>query len=294
MEDLSVFVPNVHFEQIPIKNLVSNQEYQRTLSQVHIARAAANFDVYQVNPVKVSRRDGINYVFNGRHTVEIIASVSGSRDTPVWCMIYDDLIYEHEADIFANQMKFVKRLQPYEIFKANVEAGNDVQLIIQGLVESYGLKIGSKRTPGIICAVTTLENIYLTYGYKDIQLSSDMRDTPSRLRQQALTAIRSNPEFYRLILAGPNNRFLTRLTKDTYTFLSDEYVPMADREALFPMELRPFEKESAIQYLLHGSISVMQLWLENGCKETVGEIDQVLSKLNRSVVRIFWFPSESL
>ena len=165
MEDLNVFVPNVHFEQIPIKNLVSNQEYQRTLSQTHIARAAANFDLYQINPVKVSRRDGINYVFNGQHTVEIIATVSGSRDTPVWCMIYDDLVYEHEADIFANQMKFVKRLQPYEIFKANVEAGNDVQLIIQGVVESYGLKVGSKRTPGVICAVTTLENIYLTHGY---------------------------------------------------------------------------------------------------------------------------------
>ena len=165
MEDLSAFVPNVHFEQIPIKNLVSNQEYQRTLSQTHIARAAANFDLYQINPVKVSRRDGINYVFNGQHTVEIVATVSGSRDTPVWCMIYDDLVYEHEADIFANQMKFVKRLQPYEIFKANVEAGNDVQLIIQGVVESYGLKVGSKRTPGVICAVTTLENIYLTHGY---------------------------------------------------------------------------------------------------------------------------------
>ena len=146
MEDLRAFVPNVHFEQIPIKNLVSNQEYQRTLSQAHIARAAANFDLYQINPVKVSRREGINYVFNGQHTVEIVATVSGSRDTPVWCMIYDDLVYEHEADIFANQMKFVKRLQPYEIFKANVEAGNDVQLIIQGVVEAYGLKVGSKRT----------------------------------------------------------------------------------------------------------------------------------------------------
>lgn len=165
MEDLRAFVPNVHFEQIPIKNLVSNQEYQRTLSQAHIARAAANFDLYQINPVKVSRREGINYVFNGQHTVEIVATVSGSRDTPVWCMIYDDLVYEHEADIFANQMKFVKRLQPYEIFKANVEAGNDVQLIIQGVAEAYGLKVGSKRTPGVICAVTTLENIYLTHGY---------------------------------------------------------------------------------------------------------------------------------
>ena len=42
MEDLSIFVPKVHFEQIPIKNLVSNQEYQRNLSQAHIARAVAN------------------------------------------------------------------------------------------------------------------------------------------------------------------------------------------------------------------------------------------------------------
>ena len=59
MEDLNQFVPNVHFEKIPIKNLVSNRKYQRNLSQSHIARAAANFDLYQINPVKVSRRDGI-------------------------------------------------------------------------------------------------------------------------------------------------------------------------------------------------------------------------------------------
>ena len=86
MDDYSMFVPDVHFEQIPIKNLVSNQEYQRSLSQTHIARAAKNFDLYQINPVKVSRRDGINYVFNGQHTIEIVALVSGSRDTPVWCI----------------------------------------------------------------------------------------------------------------------------------------------------------------------------------------------------------------
>ena len=103
MEDFKYFVPQVTFELIPIKNLVSNQDYQRSLSQAHIIRAAENFDPYQINPVKVSRRDGINYVFNGQHTIEIVALVSGSRDTPVWCMIYDDLCYKHEADIFANQ-----------------------------------------------------------------------------------------------------------------------------------------------------------------------------------------------
>ena len=160
MEDLSIFVPKVHFEQIPIKNLVSNQEYQRNLSQAHIARAVANFDPYQINPVKVSRRDGINYVINGQHTIEIIAAASGSRDTPAWCMIYDDLSYEHEADIFANQQTYVKRLLPYEVFMANLEAGNDDQLIIRDLVESFGLTIGITMGPGVICAVSTLEQIF--------------------------------------------------------------------------------------------------------------------------------------
>ena len=165
MLDFSMFVPNVSFEQIPIKNLVSNQEYQRVLSQSHILKAAENFDLYQINPVKVSRRNGINYVFNGQHTIEIIALVSGSRDTPVWCMIYDDLNYEHEADIFANQQKYVKPLIPYEVFMANIEAGNDDQLIIRDLLASYGLQLSTKKGPGNVCAISTIEQIYKKYGY---------------------------------------------------------------------------------------------------------------------------------
>lgn len=162
--DLTQFVPNVHFELVPIKNLVSNQEYQRSLSPTHVERAAAEFDIYQINPVKVSRRNGINYVFNGQHTIEIVASVSGSRDTPVWCMIYDELSYEREADIFANQMRFVKRLQPCEIFKANLEAENHDQMMVYSLLNSYHLTVGQKRRPGVICAISTVEAIYQKYG----------------------------------------------------------------------------------------------------------------------------------
>lgn len=162
--DFTQFVPNVHFELVPIKNLVSNQEYQRSLSPTHVERAAAEFDIYQINPVKVSRRNGINYVFNGQHTIEIVASVSGSRDTPVWCMIYDELSYVREADIFANQMRFVKRLQPYEIFKANIEAENHDQMMVYSLLNSYHLTVGQKRRPGVICAIATVEAIYQKYG----------------------------------------------------------------------------------------------------------------------------------
>ena len=165
MKDFTSFVPDVHFELIPIRNLVSNQDYQRPLSQAQVESAISDFDLNQINPVKVSRRDGINYVFNGQHTIEIIATVSGSRDCPVWCMIYDNLDYRNEAYIFANQMKHVRALRPYEIFVANIEAGNEQQLIIKRLVESYSLTIAPYKGYGIICAVATLERIYMKYGY---------------------------------------------------------------------------------------------------------------------------------
>lgn len=164
--ELDRFIPNVVFELIPIKDLVSNQEYQRSLSTKHVKNTVKNFDPYQINPVKVSRRDGINYVFNGQHTMEIVATVSGSRETKVWCMVYQDLQYTHEADIFANQQKYVKSLSSYEIFNANVEAGNDKQLFLKKMVESYGLRVGPLKKPGVICAVGALEQIYDKYGHE--------------------------------------------------------------------------------------------------------------------------------
>lgn len=169
IDELRDYVPNVHFELIPIRDLVSNQEYQRNLSWGHVKKAVENFDLNQINPIKVSRRNGTNYVFNGQHTAEIVAAVSGSRDTPVWCMIYDELDYKQEADIFANQMKNVKPLSPYDVFNGHCQAGNNKELMIKGLVESYNLQVSSKTGPGLICAVGALESIFDKYGYEMLE-----------------------------------------------------------------------------------------------------------------------------
>lgn len=163
--DYSLFVPNVHFEQIRICDLVSNQDYQRALSKDHIQRTADNFDLYQINPCKVSRRDGINYVFDGQHTIEIVAMVSGSRETPVWCMVYDDMGYIKEADTFANQQKHVRKLSAFDVFNANIEAENEVQLAIKAVVESYQLRITKAKDNCCIGAVGALEQIYKKYGF---------------------------------------------------------------------------------------------------------------------------------
>ena len=166
IEKYREFVPDVHFELIPIKDLVSNQQYQRKLSLRHVDNAAAEFNVFEINPVKVSRRDGINYVFDGQHTAEIVAKESGSRDTPVWCMVYDGLDYKLEAYVFANQKKFARTLTPYEIFMANVEAEEETELTIKALAESYSLTITNKsKTNGGLCAISALEFIFRKYGY---------------------------------------------------------------------------------------------------------------------------------
>ncbi len=163
-KDLSIFLPKVTFEAIPIKDLVTDQEYQRVLSEKHVKNIIANFDPYQLRPVRVSRREGINYVIDGQHTMETVAAASESRDTKVWCMVYDDLVYQREAEIFANQQKYVKALTPYEIFMANIEAGNEKQLLIKKIVENHNLKISPMSKAGSIGAVSALEYIYDHYG----------------------------------------------------------------------------------------------------------------------------------
>lgn len=51
---------------------------------------------------------------------------------------------------------------------ANIEAGNDKQLIIKSLVESYNLVVSSKTSPGCVCAVATLESIFDKYGFRTL------------------------------------------------------------------------------------------------------------------------------
>ena len=165
MIDFSKYVPDVQFAQIPIKNLASDQEYQRNLSMIHVRKMANNFDIYQINPIKVSFRDGVYRIINGQHTVETIAAVSGSRETPVWCMIYLGLTYEDEARIFAKQQEYMKGLSPFEIFSAKIQAGYDDQLMIRDLVESYGLTLSSKKAACNVCAITSVEQIYAKYKF---------------------------------------------------------------------------------------------------------------------------------
>ena len=86
-----------------------------------------------------------------------------------WVTSQKDLLFTENLKpftlVFAKQQKYVKSLQPYEVFMANIEAGNDEQLMIRSLIKSYGLTLGTKKGHNVICAISTLEAIYEKHGY---------------------------------------------------------------------------------------------------------------------------------
>ena len=59
MTDFFTPVINIQFEPTSIEGLVSNQSYQRNLSDAHAREMASAFDTSQINPIKISPRDDL-------------------------------------------------------------------------------------------------------------------------------------------------------------------------------------------------------------------------------------------
>ena len=74
-----------------------------------------------------------------------------------------------EAGIFANQSEYVRPLTPYDKFIGNIESGNDEELVIKELVESFGLTIDAKPGRNRICAISTIQSIFRKYGYHTLR-----------------------------------------------------------------------------------------------------------------------------
>ena len=84
------YIEKSFLEQIPIKDLTSIRKYQRHSPMPYLGRAEEDFGIDKSNPIKVYRRDGKNYVIGGQQTVQAVALITGSYDTLMWCMVYDE------------------------------------------------------------------------------------------------------------------------------------------------------------------------------------------------------------
>lgn len=164
------------FASVPTMLMELDMSYQRLVSNT-AAKIASEFDVTRVQVLTVSYRDGKFYVIDGQHRLTA-ARVVGVTELP--CIIHTGLTRADEALMFARQNVNVKKLYPFDTYKANLACGNadipeiKVDMDIARICAMYGVdvkKVGAKQTnPKVIRSLTHTRHIVRIHGVDMLDL----------------------------------------------------------------------------------------------------------------------------
>jgi hypothetical protein len=135
---------------------------QRELNVPFSDEIAAKFDPDLFQYPTVSKRGDIYNLLNGQQRVAGYRKYVGSgwEDQKIECDVYHDLSDKDEARIFL-ELQIHLNVGPYDKYEKAVNAGNEPQTTVEGIVRACGLVTGRKRTDTSIAAVDALCYVYL-------------------------------------------------------------------------------------------------------------------------------------
>lgn len=169
-------VPNLTIRPIEASKLISNQPYQRPVNQKNVKAIKDGYVKELVNPVKVSLRNGKYFVFDGQHTLTVLTEMFGEHCI-VPCLVYTGMTYEREAELFALQDQFKRKLNAREQYKALYESDDDDIKRFVKVCEDAGFTCnfrgGSSAPLKILNVKYMYETVYKKRGEK--QLSRILR-----------------------------------------------------------------------------------------------------------------------
>lgn len=135
-------------------------DYQRGLRKQRTKNYAEHYDPDIFGIILVSFRDGMYWVIDGQHRVEV-AKIKGIKT--VWCQVLTDLTYEQECDKFYKINDNRLALNANHKFNALVEKRDREAMDIVKALSKYGLtfsKEGGTAQDNCVTAVGTLRKIY--------------------------------------------------------------------------------------------------------------------------------------
>ena len=153
-------------KNIPFGQL-AKADYNRSISRARVNDIKRHFHADQVNPVKVSYRDGKYWIIDGQHTSIVLFEMNG-RDprTPIPCEVIDGLTYEQEADLFYRINTSSKPLNTAETLNSLIEARDPDALRFRSVIEARGYTIGGGRNNSLN-AITAALKIFNRDGGED-------------------------------------------------------------------------------------------------------------------------------
>lgn len=145
------------FAVVALDELHIDESYQRSL-QSHVKIIARDWNPTKCDPLKINfRENGFFYVWDGQHRLEA-ARLRGIKY--LLCDITVGLTQEQEAALFGCQGVGIKKPDPYDIFKANVCAGEEIDTAIKGMCDNYGLLVNRNKKAGNLSCLTLARDIF--------------------------------------------------------------------------------------------------------------------------------------
>ena len=145
------------FAVVALDELHIDKSYQRSL-QNHVKIIAKDWNPTKCDPLKINfREDGNFYVWDGQHRLET-ARLRGIKY--LLCDIVVGLTQSQEAELFGCQGVGIKKPDPYDIFKANVCAGEEIDTVIKDMCNDYGLEINRSKKSGNLSCLTLARDIF--------------------------------------------------------------------------------------------------------------------------------------
>lgn len=129
---------------VPVSLLRIDETYQREPKGNNIQNLIKEWDINSCDLLDVSYRDGKFYIIDGQHRYTA-ANYIGVQNLP--CTIRTELTRNQEAIIFARQNRNVKKLCPYDTYKANIVYGDTsdpevkADMIINKVCKKYNITV---------------------------------------------------------------------------------------------------------------------------------------------------------
>lgn len=150
------------FKQMNTKMLTVDPSYQRDVDMARVRKMVKEWNPCLVHPVKVSKRNGKYFIFDGQHTSEALKLRNKGYDTQIWCQVFNGLTWLDEVELFLAQNGNSRAVKMNDKFRARMNAGDEDVVKMVRTAESLGIIIdfkGSKAYNKIV-ALTTLARIF--------------------------------------------------------------------------------------------------------------------------------------
>lgn len=146
------------FAVVALDELHIDKFYQRSL-QNHVKIIARDWNPTKCDPLKINfRADGFFYVWDGQHRLEA-AKLRGIKY--LLCDITVGLTQSQEAELFGCQGMGIKKPDPYDIFKANVCSGEEIDTAIKEMCDDYDLLVNrNNKKAGNLSCLTLARKIF--------------------------------------------------------------------------------------------------------------------------------------